>query len=99
MIGSAFQKKVWQELKKIPLGETRSYLEIAKAINVPTACRAVARANGANQLAIVVPCHRVINSNGELGGYAGGVLRKQWLLGMKEGLNSALSNRKCIISH
>lgn len=80
LIGSPFQKNVWMELRKIPPGETRSYLEIARLINAPTACRAVARANGANQLAIIVPCHRVINSNGQLGGYGGGVTRKQWLL-------------------
>lgn len=80
LIGSTFQKKVWEELRKIPPGETRSYLDIAKSINTPTAYRAVARANGANQLAIIVPCHRVINTNGELGGYGGGVVRKQWLL-------------------
>jgi len=80
LIGSSFQNKVWNELRTIPPGETRSYLEIAKSINAPTACRAVARANGANQLAIIVPCHRVINSNGELGGYGGGIVRKQWLL-------------------
>jgi AraC family transcriptional regulator, regulatory protein of adaptative response / methylated-DNA-[protein]-cysteine methyltransferase len=78
--GSPFQKNVWEELRKIPPGETRSYLEIAKSLNAPTACRAIARANGANQLAIIVPCHRVINSNGKLGGYGGGVARKQWLL-------------------
>ncbi|SRR5579883_594606 len=80
LIGSSFQKNVWNELKKIPPGETRSYLDIAKLLNSPTAFRAVARANGANQLAIVVPCHRVINTNGELGGYGGGIVRKQWLL-------------------
>ena len=79
-IGSAFQKQVWEQLKQIPTGETRSYLEIAKSINAPRAFRAVARANGANQLAIVVPCHRVINANGNLGGYGGGLSRKQWLL-------------------
>lgn len=79
-IGSPFQKNVWNELRRIPPGETRSYLEVAKLINAPTACRAVARANGANKLAIIVPCHRVINSNGELGGYGGGVARKKWLL-------------------
>lgn len=79
-IGSPFQKKVWDELQKIPPGETRSYLNIAKKLKKPTAFRAVANANGANQLAIIVPCHRVINTNGELGGYAGGVARKQWLL-------------------
>ncbi len=79
-LGSEFQKRVWQELKKIHSGQTRSYLEIATAIGQPTACRAVARANGANQFAIIIPCHRVINTNGELGGYGGGLKRKQWLL-------------------
>jgi AraC family transcriptional regulator, regulatory protein of adaptative response / methylated-DNA-[protein]-cysteine methyltransferase len=80
LMGSSFQKKVWEELKKIPIGETKSYLEIAKLIGKPLAYRAVAQANGANQLAIIIPCHRVINANGELGGYGGGVARKQWLL-------------------
>ncbi len=80
LIGSPFQKSIWQELKKIPPGETRSYADIAKFINRPTAYRAVARANGANQLAIIIPCHRVINSNGGLAGYGGGITRKQWLL-------------------
>ncbi len=80
-LGSLFQKRVWEELRKIPPGETRSYLDIAKSINHPTAFRAVANANGANPLAIIVPCHRVINTNGEIGGYGGGVARKQWLLG------------------
>ena len=79
-LGSTFQEKVWQALCRIPLGETRSYLNIAKAIEQSTACRAVARANGMNQLALIIPCHRVINSNGDLGGYGGGVERKQWLL-------------------
>ncbi len=79
-IGSHFQKCVWEELKKIPSGETRSYLEVAIAVGKPSAFRAVAQANGANQFAIVVPCHRVINSNGELGGYGGGLIRKKWLL-------------------
>ncbi len=79
-VGSPFQKQVWEELQKIPTGETRSYFDIAKLIGKPKACRAVARANGTNQLAIIIPCHRVINSNKELGGYAGGVARKQWLL-------------------
>ncbi len=79
-IGSPFQKRVWEELQKIPPGETRSYSEIAAAVGKPSAFRAVAQANGANQLAIVVPCHRVINRNGALGGYGGGLTRKQWLL-------------------
>lgn len=80
LIGSPFQKRVWEELRKIPPGKTRSYLQIAQLLKKPTACRAVAQANGANQLAIIVPCHRVINTNGELGGYGGGVARKRWLL-------------------
>jgi AraC family transcriptional regulator, regulatory protein of adaptative response / methylated-DNA-[protein]-cysteine methyltransferase len=79
-IGSPFQKRVWEELQKIPLGETRSYAEVAIAIGKPTAFRAVALANGANQFAIAIPCHRVINSNGELGGYGGGIKKKEWLL-------------------
>ncbi len=80
LIGSPFQKKVWKALLKIPPGETRSYLDIAKSINAPTASRGVGRANGSNQLAIIIPCHRVINANGDLGGYGGGIVRKQWLL-------------------
>lgn len=78
--GSPFQKRVWEELQKIPSGETRSYAEIAKAIGKPSAFRAVALANGANRTAIVIPCHRVINSNGNLGGYGGGIKRKEWLI-------------------
>ena len=80
LIGSPFQKRVWEELQKIPKGETRSYTEIAKAIGKPSAFRAAGSANGANQLAIVIPCHRVINSNGGLSGYGGGIKRKEWLL-------------------
>lgn len=80
VLGSPFQRKVWKELCRIPPGETRSYADIAIALDQPTAYRAVAQANGANQLAIIIPCHRVINSNGELGGYGGGVTRKQWML-------------------
>lgn len=79
-LGSPFQKRVWDELRRIPSGETRSYSDIAKAIDKPSAIRAVAQANGANQLAIVIPCHRVINTNGDLGGYGGGVARKEWLI-------------------
>lgn len=79
-LGSPFQKRVWEELRKIPYGETCSYSNIAKAVKKPSAFRAVAQANGANQIAIVVPCHRVININGELGGYGGGIVRKQWLI-------------------
>lgn len=80
LIGSDFQKKVWHELIRIPAGTTYSYKELAEKIGRPTAVRAVGNANGKNQLAIIVPCHRVINSNGELGGYGGGIERKRWLL-------------------
>jgi AraC family transcriptional regulator of adaptative response/methylated-DNA-[protein]-cysteine methyltransferase len=78
--GSAFQKVTWEALMKIPYGETRSYSDLARSIGKPSAFRAIANANGANQLAIVVPCHRVINTNGELGGYGGGLARKKWLI-------------------
>lgn len=80
LLGSPFQQNVWRELQKIPPGETRGYAELARGMNCPSAFRAIANANGANQLAIIIPCHRVINTNGELGGYGGGVVRKQWLL-------------------
>jgi len=80
LIGSPFQKSVWDELIKIPYGQTRSYADQAAAIGKPSAFRAVANANGANQIAILVPCHRIINSDGKLGGYGGGISRKKWLL-------------------
>ncbi|WP_323733421.1 methylated-DNA--[protein]-cysteine S-methyltransferase [Candidatus Bandiella euplotis] len=80
MHGTEFQKMVWSELMKVPYGDTRSYLEQARAISKPTSFRAVANANAANNICIIIPCHRIINSNGELGGYGGGVVRKQWLL-------------------
>lgn len=83
-LGSPFQKRIWEELKKIPYGETRSYLDIARAIGNHSAYRAVAQANGANQIAIGVPCHRVINSNGDIGGYSGGITRKQWLINLEK---------------
>lgn len=86
LFGSPFQKKVWMVLVKIPYGETRSYAELATAIGKPTAFRAVAQANGANQLAIVIPCHRVINKSGALGGYAAGLMRKDWLLNLEKKL-------------
>jgi AraC family transcriptional regulator of adaptative response/methylated-DNA-[protein]-cysteine methyltransferase len=86
--GTAFQEKVWRELRKIPLGETRSYAEIAAAIGAPKAVRAVGTANGDNHVAVLIPCHRVIRSDGTLGGYAGGLDRKRQLLDA-EGLNSA----------
>ena len=78
--GTAFQEAVWRELRKIPLGETRSYSDIACAIGDPRATRAVGTANGSNPVAVLVPCHRVIRSDGTLGGYAGGLDRKRKLL-------------------
>jgi AraC family transcriptional regulator of adaptative response/methylated-DNA-[protein]-cysteine methyltransferase len=78
--GSPFQSAVWHALVAIPPGQTRSYAELAHAIERPAAVRAAAQANGANPLAIIVPCHRVINADGTLGGYGGGVPRKRWLL-------------------
>ena len=78
--GTAFQEAVWRELRKIPAGETRSYAEIAAAIGAPKAVRAVGTANGDNHVAVLIPCHRVIRSDGSLGGYAGGLDRKRRLL-------------------
>ena len=78
--GSAFTMQVWAALCAIPCGETRSYAQIAAAIGRPAAVRAVARANGANTVAILVPCHRVIGSDGSLTGYGGKLWRKRWLL-------------------
>lgn len=78
--GTDFQKKVWQELLNIPFGKTISYLELSKKLGDVKAIRAVASANGKNPLWIVVPCHRVIGSDGSLIGYAGGLWRKKWLL-------------------
>jgi len=79
-VGTEFQKKVWVELQNIPYGKSKSYLELAKALGDPNATRAAASANARNPLWIVVPCHRVIGTDGSLTGYAGGLHRKQWLL-------------------
>jgi methylated-DNA-[protein]-cysteine S-methyltransferase len=78
--GTPFQQRVWTALRDIPVGQTRSYLQIAKAIGSSSAVRAVGAANGQNPIAVVVPCHRVIASNGTLCGYGGGLWRKEWLL-------------------
>jgi AraC family transcriptional regulator of adaptative response/methylated-DNA-[protein]-cysteine methyltransferase len=78
--GTAFQEAVWRELRKIPVGQTRSYADIAAAVGQPQAVRAVGTANGSNPVAVLVPCHRVIRSDGTLGGYAGGIERKRKLL-------------------
>jgi methylated-DNA-[protein]-cysteine S-methyltransferase len=78
--GTAFQRRVWAELRRIPFGSTISYAELARRLGRPTATRAVGAANGRNPLAIVVPCHRVIGADGTLTGYGGGLERKRWLL-------------------
>jgi len=81
--GTEFQMRVWRELSKIPYGETRSYRQIARALNDPNASRAVGTANGRNPISIIVPCHRVITSDGRLGGYAGGLEIKKRLLDLE----------------
>lgn len=78
--GTEFQQKVWNELQQIPYGETRSYLEQSEKLGDTKAIRAVASANGKNPIWIVIPCHRIIGSDGSLTGYAGGIWRKRWLL-------------------
>jgi AraC family transcriptional regulator of adaptative response/methylated-DNA-[protein]-cysteine methyltransferase len=81
--GTAFEERVWRELARIPYGETCSYAELARRVDAPGAQRAVGRANGMNRIAIVIPCHRVVNSDGKLGGYGGGLWRKHWLLALE----------------
>lgn len=83
LIGTEFQKKVWQALLTIPYGKTVSYMQQSEAMGSPLSIRAVANANGMNKIAIIVPCHRVIGSNGKLTGYAGGLERKRWLLNLE----------------
>jgi O-6-methylguanine DNA methyltransferase len=80
MLGTEFQRAVWATLRGIPAGETRSYSGVANALHKPDAVRAVAAANGANPVAVFVPCHRVIGADGSLWGYGGGLPMKQWLL-------------------
>lgn len=84
-IGTAFQQQVWNALLTIPYGETRSYKEQAQQLGNPKAVRAVAAANGQNKVSILIPCHRVIGSDGKLTGYAGGLNRKQSLLALERG--------------
>lgn len=78
--GTPFEREVWEALRRIPAGTTRSYGDIARAVGRPGAARAVARANGANRFAVIVPCHRVVGGDGALTGYGGGLWRKRWLL-------------------
>ena len=83
--GTPFQVRVWSELRAIRFGETISYEELARRVNVPAGQRAVGTANGQNPIAIVIPCHRVVNKDGKLGGYGGGLWRKRLLLGLERG--------------
>jgi methylated-DNA-[protein]-cysteine S-methyltransferase len=85
-VGTEFQKKVWQALMKVPYGKTASYLQLARAIDNEKAVRAVASANGANAIGIIIPCHRIIGSNGELTGYGGGLPLKKRLLKLENNL-------------
>jgi len=90
--GSAFDQKVWRKLRTIPFGRTVSYLELAKRIRNDSAARAVGNANGHNRISIIIPCHRVTNKNGRLGGYGGGLWRKQWLLNHERDVFAAASS-------
>jgi O-6-methylguanine DNA methyltransferase len=90
IVGTDFQKRVWRELQTIPYGQTRSYSEIAEAIGSPQAVRAVGAANGANPIAIVVPCHRVIGASGKLVGYGGGLPLKKRLLALEGAVTASL---------
>lgn len=89
--GTPFQRSVWKALRDIPCGVTVSYAELARRIERPSAVRAVGLANGANPVGIVVPCHRVVGSNGTLTGYGGGIERKRWLLAHEAGARPLLS--------
>ena len=88
MHGNPFERRVWDELKQIPYGETASYGEIAERIGAPGAARAVGLANGHNPIAIIVPCHRVIGANGKLVGFGGGLPMKRALLDLEQGVAS-----------
>ena len=83
--GTVFQKSVWRQLEKIPYGKTTSYGKVADVIGKPNASRAVGSANGKNPIAIIIPCHRIIGSDGSLTGYGGGLWRKRWLIGFERG--------------
>lgn len=89
--GTEFQKSVWNQLEKIPFGNTISYKDLAIQIGNPLSVRAVGAANGKNPVSIVIPCHRVIGSNGSLTGYGGGIERKEWLLEHEQKLASGVN--------
>jgi AraC family transcriptional regulator of adaptative response/methylated-DNA-[protein]-cysteine methyltransferase len=92
--GTPFQQKVWDELLRIPYGETRSYEDIARAVGSASAVRAVGQTNGLNRICVVIPCHRVVNKDGKLGGYGGGLWRKQALLTLEKGGQTTISGKK-----
>ena len=92
MVGTDFQKQVWEALLKVPFGSTSTYLQLAKDIGNEKTVRAVANANGANSIGIVIPCHRIIGSNGELVGYAGGLPTKKRLLKLEQSRNDLFSD-------
>lgn len=92
MTGTGFQKAVWNALMQIPYGKTASYIDLARAIDKEKAVRAVAGANGANAIAIIIPCHRIIGNNGELVGYGGGLAVKKQLLNLEHGYRSLFDN-------
>ena len=85
-VGTAFQERVWDELRTVPFGETVSYVDLAKTIGRPAAFRAVAQANAQNPAAVLMPCHRIVNGDGSIGGYNAGIERKRWLLDFEKGI-------------
>jgi AraC family transcriptional regulator of adaptative response/methylated-DNA-[protein]-cysteine methyltransferase len=89
--GTPFEERVWRELTRIPYGETVSYAQLATRVETPGGQRAVGRANGMNRIAIIIPCHRVVNSDGKLGGYGGGLWRKHWLLALERRVRAKAS--------
>ncbi|MCX6234860.1 MAG: methylated-DNA--[protein]-cysteine S-methyltransferase [Bacteroidetes bacterium] len=90
LTGTPFQLKVWKELQKIPFGKTVSYMDLAKQLGDIKSIRAVGSANGKNPVSIIIPCHRVIGSDGSLTGYGGGLWRKKWLLEFEQGMTSLI---------
>ena len=82
--GTPFQLSVWEEVRRIPYGETRAYIDVARALGNEKACRAVGRANNRNPLPLFIPCHRVVGRDGSLVGYAGGLAAKKWLLRLEQ---------------
>jgi O-6-methylguanine DNA methyltransferase len=104
MLGTPFQETVWNRLGRIEYGQTMSYEALARQIGRPAAVRAVGQANGANRVAILVPCHRVVQKNGQLRGYGGGLWRKRFLLDLESGAAGSLltemtsANRDAIVA-